>query len=333
MHEGATGKVIVTGTSDITVELEAKYFVFENVKGLTIGAPRRILEETIKEFAKYGYDVLLPYRVLNATDFGVPQDRRRLFLIGARRGLPLPSYPEESQASTPTVWDAIGDLPNPDEFPELIEGDVASRAKFGKASHYARILRGLTRDSSDFGYRRVWDAKRLTSSMRTIHTKLSQRRFKEAAHGKVEPVSRFLKLDPQGVSNTLRAGTGSDKGAFTSPRPIHPYQPRCITVREASRLHSYPDWFRLHATKWHGFRQVGNSVPPMLARAVAAQLIATMGIRPNVPDTSLELGNESLLQLSPSEAATYYGVPLAVTGRRLRRTESRESDPEVSVGA
>nr|WP_319923570.1 DNA cytosine methyltransferase [Klebsiella pneumoniae] len=65
-----------------------------------------------------------------------------------------------------------------------------------------------------------------------------------------------------GLCNTLRAGTASDRGAFTSPRPIHPIYPRVITVREAARLHSYPDWFRFHVTKWHGFRQVGNSVPP-----------------------------------------------------------------------
>ncbi|WP_458020251.1 DNA cytosine methyltransferase, partial [Klebsiella pneumoniae] len=75
----------------------------------------------------------------------------------------------------------------------------------------------------------------------------------------VEPISRFKKLSMNGLCNTLRAGTASDRGAFTSPRPIHPIYPRVITVREAARLHSYPDWFRFHVTKWHGFRQVGNS--------------------------------------------------------------------------
>ncbi len=90
-----------------------------------------------------------------------------------------------------------------------------------------------------------------------------QRRFLATKHGDTEPISRFHKLDPKGVCNTIRAGTASDRGAFTSPRPIHPFSPRCITVREAARLHSYPDWFRFHVTKWHGFRQIGNSVPPL----------------------------------------------------------------------
>jgi len=75
----------------------------------------------------------------------------------------------------------------------------------------------------------------MTSSLRTIHTPLSQKRFTQTPHGSVESVSRFLKLDPGGYCNTLRARTASDRGAFTSPRPIHPYTPRCITVREAAR--------------------------------------------------------------------------------------------------
>ena len=316
----------------LTVDLDANYFVFENVKGLTIGAPRRILEETIQEFQRHGYHVLLPYQVLNAAEFGVPQDRRRLFLIGAKKGLPLPSYPSADAAMTSTVWDAIGDLPDADTYEELIQTDT-TRAKFGKASRYARFLRGLDTDPSDLAHPRTWNSRLLTSSMRTEHTKLSQRRFKSTQHGEVEPISRFLKLDPDGVSNTLRAGTGSDKGAFTSPRPIHPVAPRCITVREAARLHSYPDWFRFHMTKWHGFRQVGNSVPPLLGRAVAAQLAAVLKASHNRPTTELALGDERLLQLSPSEAAARYGVSQSVMGRRLRRTEQKQENSEAVAAA
>jgi DNA (cytosine-5)-methyltransferase 1 len=305
----------------LTVELDAKYFVFENVKGLTIGAPRRILEETVAEFQAHGYDVLLPYRVLNAADFGVPQDRRRLFLIGAQKGLPLPGYPAAGAKLRTTVWDAIGDLPDADQYDELLEDD-ATRAKFGKASAYAAFLRGLRRDPSDLSHPRAWNPRLLTSSMRTEHTHVSQRRFKATKHGEVEPISRFLKLDPAGVSNTLRAGTGSDKGAFTSPRPIHPEAPRCITVREAARLHSYPDWFRFHGTKWHGFRQVGNSVPPLLGRVVAAQLATVLGVSATAPTSECALGEERLLRLSPSEAAERYGVSRSVMGRRLRPSDA-----------
>lgn len=302
----------------LTVELDARYFVFENVKGLTVGQHKQLLHELIDAFHDNGYDVLLPYRVLNAAEFGVPQDRRRLFLIGAKKGLPLPKYPSSVATAPTTVWEAIGDLPDADKYPELMDSDAISKAQFGKASRYARVLRGLAEDARDFSYPRKWDPKRLTSSMRTEHTLLSQRRFKATGSGKVEAVSRFLKLDPEGICNTLRAGTGSDRGAFTSPRPIHPYAPRCITVREAARLHSYPDWFRLHTTKWHGFRQIGNSVPPLLGRAVASELLLTMKKEPQRPQDTLELGSESLLQMTMSAAARYYGVSENIVGKRLR---------------
>ena len=309
----------------LTVELDARYFVFENVKGLTIGAHRRLLDELIEAFDKEGYDVTMPYRVLNAADFGVPQDRRRLFLMGAKKGLRLPKYPESSVGRRATVRQAIGDLPDAEKYRELVESDAVRNAKFGKASAYARVLRGLEDDNRDLSYPRKWDRTRLTSSMRTEHTPLSQRRFRSTKCGETEPISRFLKLDPDGICNTLRAGTGSDRGAFTSPRPIHPYSARCITVREAARLHSYPDWFRFHATKWHGFRQIGNSVPPLLGRAVAAELVRAMGIEGQRPKKTVEPGDETLLWMTMREAAERYGVPDTVMGRRLRQDEKRKS--------
>lgn len=309
----------------LTVELDANYFVFENVKGLTIGDHRRLLDELIEAFDEEGYNVVVPYRVLNAADFGVPQDRRRLFLMGAKKGLRLPKYSEKRADRRTTVWQAIGDLPDAENYRKLIESDAVENAKFGRASAYARVLRGLAEDAEDLSYPRKWDATRLTSSMRTDHTPLSQRRFKATEWGKTEPISRFLKLDPAGICNTLRAGTGSDRGAFTSPRPIHPHVPRCITVREAARLHSYPDWFRFHATKWHGFRQIGNSVPPLLGRAVAAQLVQAMGIDAKRPGAKIVPGEEKLLWMTMSEAAEHYGVPDTVMGRRLRQDDKRKS--------
>jgi DNA (cytosine-5)-methyltransferase 1 len=142
----------------------------------------------------------------------------------------------------------------------------------------------------------------------------------------VEPVSRFHKLAPDGLCNTLRAGTDSARGAFTSPRPVHYRFPRVITVREAARLHSYPDWFRFHATKWHGFREIGNSVPPLLGRAVAGEIMKALGLIPEKPEQSLLLGcgNESLLKFDMSEAAAYFGVPANTIAQRARNTTRRE---------
>lgn len=303
----------------LVLELHPKHFVFENVKGLTVGPHKKFLEEIIEAFQADGtYRVVTDYRVLNAADYGVPQDRRRLFLLGARKGCTLPAYPAPRRKVT--VADAIGDLPEVEDIPELIERDWTP-AKYKTSSSYAKKLRGLAIDPHDFSYKREFDRHILTSSLRTYHTQLSRSRFAETPGGETEPVSRFHKLDPNGVCNTLRAGTNSDRGAFTSPRPIHPYTPRCITVREAARLHSYPDWFRFHVTKWHGFRQIGNSVPPLLAQAVAEEVMVALSIEPSVPAPTLQLGDPALLSYTMADAAKYFGVPGNTIAKRERSVD------------
>jgi DNA (cytosine-5)-methyltransferase 1 len=297
-------------------ELRPKYFVFENVKGLTLGKHVKFLQELMSALSDCGYSITLPYKVLNARDFQVPQDRQRLFILGARTGLPLATYPCGSLKKV-TVEEAISDLPNADQFPELIDSDHV-RVDWQTVHKYARILRGLERDQQDFGYSRLFDSSLLTSSTRTIHTELSQRRFQDTEHGKTEPISRFRKLPPDGLCNTLRAGTDSARGAFTSPRPIHPRYPRVITVREAARLHSYPDWFRFHATKWHGFRQIGNSVPPLLARAVGAEVMKALALTPVKPKQVLRLGESALLNFEMGSAARFFSVPKDTIAQRQR---------------
>lgn len=296
-------------------ELRPRYVVFENVKGLTMGLHRAFLDEIASTISAFGYKVLTPIRVLNAMEHGVPQDRKRLFLIAARAGEQVPRYPETGIGVT--VAEALSDLPDVDGFDELFKSD-AIEVRLGQRSDYAQRLRGELRDPDDYGYPRRWNPRLLTSSTRTAHTELSARRFATTAAGKTEPVSRFLKLDPGGVCNTLRAGTDSARGAFTSPRPIHPWWPRVITVREAARLHSYPDWFRFHVTKWHGFRQIGNSVPPLLARAVAGQLIKAMRLAPVKPGEALELGQPAALHFTMIEAVRHFGLCASPIANRLR---------------
>jgi DNA (cytosine-5)-methyltransferase 1 len=322
----------------LAVELKASYFVFENVRGLTIGAHRKFLEEIIGEFRKNGYSVVEEYRVLNAAHHGVPQNRQRLFLMGAREGFPLPKYPgathdgakNDTQAanlflrSTPTVWDALRDLPEAEDYEELLHRDWV-KARFNKPTNYSALLHGDEADPEDYSESRKFDANLLTSSLRTVHTDLSRKRFLETQPGDTEPVSRFHKLDPKGICNTIRAGTASDRGAFTSPRPIHPYSPRCITVREAARLHSYPDWFRFHVTKWHGFRQIGNSVPPLLARAVASKVREAFPT-PKRSGRLVYQGDARLLSFDMSEAAAHYGVAPDVVPKRIRPTQGGESN-------
>ncbi len=95
-------------------ELKPKYCVFENVKGLTVGKHAKFLKELIEALQGAGYDILLPYKVLNASEYGVPQQRHRLFLMGTRKGEPLPKYPERIPEQV-HVWDAIGEVKVVDE--------------------------------------------------------------------------------------------------------------------------------------------------------------------------------------------------------------------------
>ena len=308
-------------------ELRPAVFVLENVKGLTVGRHRKFLDEVVAQAESAGYHVTLPWQILNARDFGVPQDRQRVFLLGAREDIPPPRYPDlDVLAHAPTCDDALGDLPDAEGFDELIHQDATDMGVGGPPdglSAYAREMRCLSNDAWHHGYIRQWDRSMLTSSARTAHTPTSRRRFAQTREGDVEPISRFFKLPRNGVSNTLRAGTDSARGAFTSPRPIHYAHDRCVTVREMARLHGFPDWFRLHVTKWHGARQIGNSVPPPLARAVATSVRRALGVDPMRPGKVLDLGSPELLEMDMTAAAAYWRVPVPI-GRRDRKSGARK---------
>ncbi len=298
-------------------ELQPKYCVFENVKGLTLGKHAQFLSELVEALGEAGYKVLMPYKVLNAANFGVPQSRERLFLMAARIDQAMPEYAQALDTRV-TVRNAIADLPDADSFSQLEDSDSVE-VNWETDSEYALRLRGMSRDDLDFSHKRVFDPHVLTCSLITSHTEKSKARFRDTAPGKTESISRFLRLDPEGVCNTLRAGTDSARGAHTSPRPIHPVYARVLTVREAARLHSYPDWFRLHATKWHGFRQIGNSVPPLLARAVAASVMKALGVLPNKPKGKMKLGDPSLLTMNMGQASAYFSVARSVIAQRTRK--------------
>ncbi len=321
-------------------ELKAHTFVFENVKGITVGEQKSVLNELVADFDSAGYAVRLPWQVLDAAHFGVPQHRERLILLGARKGLPLPEYPLHTTNPAdaakwrlglplgPTCADALSDLPNADEFPGLLETDQVYFEPTDFGTDYARQLRGLSADSWHFGYPRNWNPGILTSSARTVHSAISKQRFLETGMGGVEPISRFFKLPADGLSNTLRAGTDGSRGAFTSPRPIHFAYPRCITVREMARLHGFPDWFRFHATKWHGARQIGNSVAPPLARSIAASVLKGLGMEPSRVNEAIDLGNPELVSMAFSKAANEFGTRVASPRRDRKSLHKKRSQRE-----
>ena len=250
----------------LVVELRPRYFVMENVAGLLRPQHSPVLARFKYRLRRGGYSIVDPILSLNAADFGVPQRRKRAFILGYRGGETAPTYPDPVRTLV-TVGAAIDDLKCV-ERDQLVDGDGYT-GRLGTPSAYARQLRrplGATMNGSRI----------ITGFARTTHSLKTIKRFKRVKPGGVDSVSRFIRLKRSGVAPTLRAGTGFENGRFMAPRPIHPDYPRCICLREAARLHSFPDWFVFHETKWHGFMQIGNSVPPVLAHAVAAEMMKVL---------------------------------------------------------
>lgn len=359
-----TRNQLVFNFARLVGELRPRYFVMENVQGMTslaasaeADAPR-LLDLLLEEFRGYGYTVP-EYQTLNASEWGVPQDRRRLILMGARDGQGDVSHPTpttrprsrrpkataqeppgtDEKPLCPSVSEAIDDLPNLDDFEVLKYGDeaVLTAAELeqmtSKASSYVRRLRGCEADPTDLSWPRRWEPSLLTSSYRTCHDPKVVARFKATSVGHPEPVSRLFRLHPDGVSSTLRAGTHYERGSFNAPRPLHPKHPRVISVREAARLHSFPDWFRLHWTKWHGFRQVGNSLPPLVGRAIGKQIVTALNVSPSKPTSVIELGDVQLLMLENLEAAARFGAdPERMPRNALRaRKEPPRQTPDAEA--
>lgn len=269
-------------------ELQTSYFVVENVEGLLIGDAKEFYDRFVVMVSDAGYSVCNPW-LLTATDFGVPQRRTRVFIVGYQRGLPEPTMPVgkfsdstngHSQNGSalepcPNVWDAIADLSALGQSPALFKTDGFKRAARA-SNYYAKVLRGEERDPENRSRRRPEFPKVLTGCLLTVHKDTTIIRFDATEPGTYEPVTRFYRLSKEGYSNTLRAGTDNTRGSYMAARPIHPEEPRVIVAREAARLHSFPDWFVFHPTRWHAFRQIGNAVPPRLARSVASSIHAVL---------------------------------------------------------
>ena len=294
---------------DLVVALQPKVFLLENVSGLLEPRFESLRKEALRRLTvDGGYEVTGFDEPVSAVEFGVPQRRRRVLVLGSRIGA-APNLVADETAARVTVGDALAGLPDLRSYFALLSTDevplkIDDLARLRTVrSVYARTLAGLELADNDLSWPRVHNAVLLTNSLRTVHKPKSIQRFRKTPQGGVEKISRLYRLDPETQARTLRAGTGSDRGSHTSPRPIHPEKARVITVREAARLHGYPDWFRFHGTNWHGHRQVGNSVPPPLAAAAGRALIRALGSASvSRPTEAIRLGDPEWLWLGRSEA-------------------------------
>lgn len=211
-------------------ELRPSYFVVENVQGMLLGNAKATVDSFEKTVRSIGYLVVKPIEILDAQEFGVPQRRKRVFILGYEKGRIAPQYPlpifgtdGNGVYSRPTVWDAVGDL-------AVVTNRICSldkgifRGDLGKPSHYAQILRGELRDPDDRSKdRAMFDG--LTGCAVSVHSSDTIKRFVATESGMYEPKSRLYRLSKGGVAPTLRAGSDHLHGSYTAARPIHPCDP------------------------------------------------------------------------------------------------------------
>lgn len=257
-------------------ETKPAFFVAENVPGILSEKNAHIYKNALKLIPKE-YVVLKPAKVC-AAHFGVPTIRTRVFFVGydPKRVDELTDLifkPSKKDLRT-NVEDALRGLPVKIDPSWQSEGDSWRKVDDLQQSFFGQRAQGMIpkKVGDQFAIDAFLQSRFVSGCFGTVHAKNVETRYGNLVPGKQDAISKSSRLKQDGFCPTLRAGTGSDKGSYQAVRPIHPTQARVITPREAARLQGFPDWFLLHSTKWHSFRQLGNSVSPIVAESVLARI-------------------------------------------------------------
>lgn len=243
--------------------------LMENVPDMAFDRGMVIIRSVIAELESWGYGV--DARVLDSSAYGVPQTRRRLFIIGLRDGI-QPQWPSAAAQRT-SLNDAIGDLP-PFDGGWIHEGlDDAGGMPYQSAfSTFQELMR---RDCGSVVFdqitRSVRPDDRLAFAAMEPGTKYSEladdlKRYRDDIFQ-----DKYNRLDPFAPSRTVTAHLSRDGYAY-----IHPFEDRTISVREAARIQSFPDNIRFHGPPTSAFRQIGNAVPVLMGEALGSAIFAAL---------------------------------------------------------
>ncbi len=248
-----------------------KWVVLENVTGIKSAGGGKAMHDIVSGLGQLGYAV--ETKTLKAEEYGVPQERRRVFFIGNRLDLPI-AWPRPTHAPGirpfVTVWDAIGDL-----MPLKNGEDPGGLTKYAHPSinKFQQKLRGNLCEVDNHAAPRLAkiNLERMKhipegGSWRNVPIDLLPAGMKKAR--RCDHTKRYGRMRKDGLSCTVLTKCDLHWGAF-----IHPEQDRVITVREAARLQSFPDWFRFSGPRTEQYIQVGNAVPPLLGRRVAEEIL------------------------------------------------------------
>lgn len=241
-------------------ELSPDWFVFENVEGITSYEKGTVVKRLEQEFLKLGYKT--NWKVLKASDYGVPQNRNRFFMVGNRLDLEY-IFPEKNK-NIVTVKDAIEDLPN------LKNGDSFDFLNYKniEVNPYAKLMRGKTEKVSQNYVSRNKDYV----LERYKHIKpgqnwkaIPEELMKNYTDTKNCHSGIYKRLDPNSPSVVI--------ANYRKNMLIHPFENRGLSVREAARIQSFPDSFVFKGNLSFQQQQIGNAVPPLLAKAIFKQII------------------------------------------------------------
>lgn len=260
--------------------LRPKIAVMENVLGLRNAASGRALERTLRAFSKARFAV--DYLEINAADYGVPQNRRRVFFFAVNRrrfhdadgvlaGLLAEIRIRARARSPPSVSEALSGLPRiaPSEG-----GLVMKQNYVGRVSTYAR--RFLGPEPVIYNHQARPHNKRDLSIFRDMRWGEVAWQYEERRPGRIPyPLDSFSdkyrKIHPHRPSPTIPCHLHRDANSY-----VHPFVPRGITPREAARLQSFPDDYAFLGGFGPSFIQIGNAVPPLLAESLGRAILKSL---------------------------------------------------------
>jgi len=258
----------------IISETQPTFFLAENVPGI-MNAQYDIIRNEAFSYISKDYEILPPI-VVKANEFGAPTTRKRIFFIGFKKHQGISASEKHFSPSDTTdkitVKRALDGLPL--DFDNIDhEGWVSVKKPKGLTDFESRLCGHIPEGvGNPEAIERYVKFSQVSGFMPTKHSASVEARYAALTAKEQDKVSKSSRLDADSFCPTLRAGTGSDKGSFQAVRPIHYARPRVITPREAARLQGFPDWFIFHSTKWHSFRQIGNSVSPIVAEEILSKI-------------------------------------------------------------
>lgn len=251
----------------VVKEVRPRAFLMENVPDLAQTREQHIFREILQEAESLGY--VTDARLIHAYEFGVPQLRQRLFIVGFRDGTPF-SWPEPTHADQPVpLQEAIEDLPALDggwweetptyqgpktDYQRLMRLSLQGEAVEGLHDHITRAVREDDRQAF----------RLLTADMNYEDLPEELRRYSTRNADNTEKFTdKYNRLSWKKPSRTITAHISQDGYWY-----IHPSQHRTLSIREAARIQSFPDWFRFHGHPTSRFRQIGEAVAPLVGRAL-----------------------------------------------------------------